>query len=40
MCGSLVVNTFNATLMCEYGLEKMSRGRGDRTIRLWVSVQE
>ena len=24
---------------CEYGLEKMSRGRGDRTERLWVPVQ-
>ena len=25
-------------LLCEYGLEKMSRGRGDRTERLWVPV--
>ena len=26
--------------MCEYGLEKMSRGRGDRTERLWVPVHD
>ena len=25
---------------CEYGSEKMSRDRGDRTERLWVPVQE
>ena len=34
------VVTYHHLLLCEYGLEKMSRGRGDRTIRLWVPVQE
>ena len=30
----------SAPSVCEYGLEKMSRGRGDRTERLRVPVQE